>query len=79
VRVELSHDVTDDTGALAERFVGAVTTVVHRVNHSAVYGLESVTNFWQGATDNNAHRVVEVRPLHFKLEVDLLNAVARGV
>ncbi len=36
-------------------------------------GLESVTNIGQRASDNNAHGVVEVGALHFRLQVDLAN------
>ena len=37
--VEFTHHVTHHTGALGERFVRAVTTVKHGVDHSPVNGL----------------------------------------
>jgi hypothetical protein len=40
-----------------------------------VYRLESVANIWQGAAHDNAHRVVEVRALHFDLKVDLFYVI----
>ena len=71
VRVELSHDVTDDTAALGERTVGAVAAVVHRVQHATVDGLEAVTHVRQRTAHDDAHRVVEVRALHLELQVHL--------
>ena len=35
VRVELTHDVTDDARALAELLVWAVAAVIHRIEHGA--------------------------------------------
>ena len=75
VRVKLAHDVTDNARALAELLVWAVAAVVHRVKHAAVNRLQAIANVWQCTSDDNAHRVVEVRALHFDLEVDLLYVV----
>ena len=44
VRVVLTHDVTDDARALVEPAVGTVAAVVHRVQHPAVYRLETVAD-----------------------------------
>ena len=55
VRVELTHDVADDARALAERAVGTVAAVVHRVDHAAVHGLEPVAHVGQRAPDDDAH------------------------
>ena len=73
VRVELAHDVADDARALRERLVGAVAAVVHRVDHAAVHGLEAVAHVGQRTAHDDAHRVVEVRPLHLELQVDLVD------
>ena len=58
VRVELAHHVADDAGALAERAVGTVAAVVHRVDHAAVHGLEPVAHVGQRARRDDAERVV---------------------
>jgi hypothetical protein len=73
--VELTHDLTDDTGALREALVWTVAAVVHRVDHPTVHGLETVAHVGQCAPDDDAHRVVEVRPLHLQLKVDLVDLV----
>ena len=80
VRVELAHHVADDAGALRECTVGSIATVVHRVDHAAVHGLEPVAHVGKCAPDDDAHRVVEVAALHLELEVDLLDlVVALGI
>ncbi len=76
VRVELAHDVTDDAGALRERPVRPVAAVEHRVDDAAVDRLQTVTDLRQRTSDDDGHRVVEVRPLHLELQVDLRDAVA---
>ena len=73
VRVELPHHVADDARALRERLVRAVAAVEHGVDHAAVHGLHAVTHVGQRAPDDDAHRVVEVGPLHFQLQVDLVD------
>ena len=74
VRVVLAHDVADDARALGELAVRAVAAVVHRVQHAAVHRLETVADVRQGAADDDGHGVVEVRPLHLQLQVDLVDA-----
>ncbi len=73
MRVVVTHDLADDAGALRERLVGAEAAVVHAVDHTAVHGLETVAHVGQGAPDDDAHRVVEVAPLHLELQVDLVD------
>jgi hypothetical protein len=74
VRVVLAHHVADDARALRERLVGAVAAVVHRVDHATVHGLQAVAHIGEGATDDHAHRVVEVTTLHLLLEINLIDA-----
>ncbi|CAB4563499.1 unannotated protein [freshwater metagenome] len=75
VWVELTHDIADDASALRKRLVGTIPTVVHCVDHSTVHWLEAVSNIRKSATDNDAHRIVEIGPLHFELQVYLLNPI----
>jgi hypothetical protein len=79
MRVELTHDVTDDAGALRESFVWSVASVIHRVDHAAVNGLQTVPHLGQRTPNDDAHRVVEIRALHLELEVDLRHLVVREV
>jgi hypothetical protein len=79
VWVVLTHDITDDARTLAELLVWTVAAIEHRVNDTTVNRLHAVSNIWKGATNDNAHRVVEVASLHFDLEVDLLYVVVLWV
>ena len=72
--VVLTHDVADDARALGERAVWTVATVEHRVQDAAVDGLEPVTNVGKRAANDDGHRVVQVGPLHFGVEVYGLDA-----
>ena len=76
VRVVLTHDVTDDAGALREAAVGPVAPVVHRVEHPAVHRLETVAYVGQRAADDDRHRVVDVGALHGGLQLDRLDPAA---
>ena len=75
VRVVVTHDVTDDAGALEVAAVGTVTTVVHGVQHPAVHRLEAVAHLGQRSRDDDRHRVVEVAALHLDLDVDRLDPI----
>ena len=44
-----------------------------------MHGLETVAHVREGAPHNHAHRVVEVRPLHLELQIDLLDLVVREI
>lgn len=60
---------------------GAVAPVVHAVDHAAVHRLQAVPHIGQRATDDDAHRVVEVAALNLDLQVDLVDVavvVVRG-
>ena len=79
VRVVLAHDFADHAGALVEGTVRPVAAVEHRVQHAAVDGLEAVADVGQGAADDHGHGVVQVGPLHFRLQVHLLHAVRQHI
>ena len=71
--VELTHHIANDAGTFIESTVGAITAVVHSIDHATMYRFKTVAYIGQGATDNNCHRVIQIRTLHFGLQVDLLN------
>ena len=75
VRVVVGHHLADDAGALEVAAVGAVAAVVHGVEHPAVDRLEAVLDPWQGAADDDRHRVLEVGALHLHLDADQLDPV----
>jgi hypothetical protein len=73
VRVVVAHHVADDPGALHVSAVRPEARVVHRVQDLAVHRLEAVADVGQRTSDDHAHRVVEIRPLHLDLEADGLD------
>ncbi len=64
VRVEASHGVADDAGALLVGRRGRVLQDVHGVQDAPVHGFESVAHVGQGAGHDHAHRIIEERALH---------------
>ena len=73
--VVLAHNFANYTSTLIECAIWAVTTVIHCVDNTSVYWLEAVSHIWQCARDDNAHRVVKVRPLHFNIKVNDFNLI----
>ena len=73
MRVELAHNIANDAGTFIESTVGAITAVVHSIDHATMYRFKTVAYIGQGATNNNRHRIIQIRTLHFGLQVDLLN------
>ena len=45
---------------------------MHRVEHTAMDGLEPVAHIWQGTTDDHAHRVIEEACPDFLVELPRL-------
>jgi hypothetical protein len=72
VRVVFTHHLADDERALAIGAVRLQPEVVHRVQHPAVDGLQSVAGVRQRPADDHAHRVIEVRGAHLLGEIALL-------
>jgi hypothetical protein len=79
VGVVLAHDLAHHAGALVEGALGAVAAVEHGVQHPAVHGFEAVADVREGTAHDDGHRVVQVGPLHFRLQVHLLHAVYQHV
>ena len=78
MRVVQTHHLADDARALVPAAVGPVATVVHGVQHPAMHGLEPVADVGQGASDDHAHRIVEVGALDLDVQVDLVGAGRGG-
>jgi hypothetical protein len=70
VRMVLAHHVADDARALLERPVPVVVLLVHREQHAAMHRLQAVARVGQGAADDHAHRVIEIRAPHLLFEAD---------
>src|SRR5207253_141816 len=69
VRVEFTHDVAD----YARGFLGGPVMVqahfLHHIKDAAVDRLEAVTHIGEGAADDHAHGVIEVRAAHLVFDV----------
>ncbi len=65
VRVILAHHLADDARRLDVLLVPVEPEFVHREEDAAVHGLQAVAHVWEGAGDDDAHRVVEIRAFHF--------------
>jgi len=75
VRVELTDDVTDDTGAFLEGRVWANAHLAHRVDNAAMDRLQAVANVGQRAVHDGRQRVGEITLFERRLQVDRKNAV----
>ena len=64
MRVILTHDFTDDVGALAVASSRAQTRLVHAVENAAVHRLQAVADIRQRAVDDNAHGIAQVAVFH---------------
>ena len=78
VRVVVAHHVADDPGGLHRGALRPEAGVEHPVQHPAVHRLEPVPDVGQRARDDDAHRVVDERALHFVLDVDRFGAIVLG-
>ena len=56
-------------------FVTGIADAHHTVENTAVDGFEAVADIREGTRHDNRHGVVDVRGLHFLLNVDLQNSV----
>ena len=61
------------TRTVLEYASGAQALVVHRVQDAALDRLQSVAHVRQGALDDDAHRVVEIRAAHLAVDADDLD------
>ena len=77
MRMVLTHDFTDHTRRFAVGPVPVVTALLHHIEDAAMHRLQPVPNVRQGTTHDYAHRVVEIRGLHFVLDRDWRYVVFR--
>ena len=70
VRMEFAEDFADDLGALAVGLGGGEAQLVHAEEDAAVHGLEAVADVGEGAADDHAHGVIEVRLLHLRFDIN---------
>ena len=65
-----AHALAYDLGALGVLLVVLQTHLMHRVEDSAMHGLEAVANVGQSASDDDRHGVVEIRTAHLVFNID---------
>jgi len=70
VGVEVAHDVSDDLGGLGELLVELEPHLLHAIEDATVDGLEAVADVGQGASDDDGHGVVQIRPAHLVFNID---------
>ena len=70
MRVVVAHHFADDLGRLAVAAIRAQPGLEHAVQDAPLNGLQTVSHVGQRASDNHAHRVVEIRLLHLDFDVD---------
>ena len=70
VRVVLSEHFPDQTGAFLVAGPCCQAQIAHAVQHAPVYGLEPVADVRQRPAYDHRHRIIDVRGLHFLLDID---------
>ena len=73
--VVLTEHLTHDAGTFLIGVGTGVANAQHTVEDTTVDGLEAVSYIREGTCNNHRHGVVDVRGLHFFLDVDLDNSV----
>ena len=69
VRVIFTEHFTHDTGGFFVGRVGADAHVVHRIQDAALHRFESIARIGQGARHDHRHGVIEIRLLHFIINI----------
>ena len=66
----IAGSVAADFGAFAVAAIGSEAEIVHGHEDAALHGLEAVAHVGEGARDDDAHGVVEIRLAHFGFDID---------
>ena len=69
VRVELTQHFADDLRAFPRGAIGRQAHFAHAIQNAAVDGFQPVTDIWQSAANDHAHRVIDIRPTHFVFDI----------
>ncbi len=70
MRMVFTDDVADDTRRFLVSAVPVVRQLVHGKQHAAMHGLQAIAYIRQRASDNHAHRIVQVGLAHFFFQAD---------
>ena len=69
VRMVVTHHFADDLRALAVGAIRCEAHVAHADKNPAMDGLQTVAHIGQRAADDDAHRVVDIRPPHLVFDI----------
>ena len=75
VGVILTEHLTDDGGRLFRRLIVRDSHVHHAVENAAMHGLEAVAHIGQRTAHDDGHRIVNIRGLHFLLDIHLFDSI----
>ena len=64
---------TDGGGGFLILLIGCQSVLVHRIENTAVHGLQAVTHIRQRAADDDTHSVFNVGSFHFADQIGLCN------
>ena len=70
VRVEFTHDITDETRRFLVGLVIVVTALAHPEQDATVNRFQAIAQIRDRPRDDNAHRIIEERGLHFFFDRD---------
>ena len=70
VRMVFAQHIADDVGAFPGGAIGVQPHRIHAVKDAPVHGLQAVAHVGQGAADDHAHGVIEIRPPHLVFDID---------
>ena len=64
MRMIFTHGIADDTCTFSVWLVRSVVQLDHRIQHSTLYWLKSISYIWKSTGRNNAHGIIDIGGLH---------------
>jgi len=71
----LTDHITDHAGRFLVGPVVRVAQFVHGKKHATMHRLEAVTSIGERTTDDDAHRIINVRRAHLVFNIDAAHAL----
>ena len=75
VWVEVPHHGPDNVRRLLVGLIRRVSVDLHCIENAAVNRLQAIAHIWQSATDDHAHRIVEIRAFQLGFDAHGIDAV----
>ncbi|SMG66988.1 hypothetical protein BMETH_806_1 [methanotrophic bacterial endosymbiont of Bathymodiolus sp.] len=70
MRVIFTDHIPDYTRRFFIGFIPVITQDIHCVQHPSMNRLQAISNIRERSTDDNAHRVIQIRLLHLVFEIN---------